>query len=44
MPGLPLVLILRGAQDREPEGNLLCDLVLGAYAQTMPGVFVVAPP
>lgn len=30
MLGLPLVLILRGAQDMEPEGNLLCDLVLGA--------------
>ncbi len=28
--GLPLVLVLRGRPDAEPQGNLLCDLILGA--------------
>jgi len=30
MLGLPLVLLLRGRPETEPQGNLLCDLILGA--------------
>ncbi len=30
MLGLPIVLVLRGKAEAEPQGNLLCDLVLGA--------------
>ncbi|MDR7421536.1 MAG: pyridoxal-phosphate dependent enzyme [Armatimonadota bacterium] len=30
MLGLPLVLVLRGRPEAAPQGNLLCDLVLGA--------------
>jgi len=35
MLGLPLVLVLRGKPDREPKGNLLCDLILGAEARLL---------
>ncbi|MDR7435692.1 MAG: D-cysteine desulfhydrase family protein [Armatimonadota bacterium] len=30
MIGLPLILILRGKPESSPQGNLLCDLILGA--------------
>jgi len=33
--GLPLVLILRGNPETEPQGNLLCDLVLGAEVRLL---------
>jgi D-cysteine desulfhydrase/L-cysteate sulfo-lyase len=35
MLGLPLVLVLRGRPDAEPQGNLLCDLVLGAEVRLL---------
>jgi 1-aminocyclopropane-1-carboxylate deaminase/D-cysteine desulfhydrase-like pyridoxal-dependent ACC family enzyme len=35
MLGLPLVLVLRGKPDEEPQGNLLCDLILGAEARLL---------
>jgi len=35
MLGLPLVLVLRGRPEDEPQGNLLCDLVLGAEVRLM---------
>jgi L-cysteate sulfo-lyase len=35
MLGLPLVLVLRGRPDTEPQGNLLCDLVLGAEVRLL---------
>jgi 1-aminocyclopropane-1-carboxylate deaminase/D-cysteine desulfhydrase-like pyridoxal-dependent ACC family enzyme len=35
MLGLPLVLVLRGGPDAEPQGNLLCDLVLGAEVRVL---------
>lgn len=35
MLGLPLVLVLRGKPESEPQGNLLCDLVLGAEVRLL---------
>ena len=35
MLGLPLVLVLRGKPETEPQGNLLCDLVLGAEVRLL---------
>jgi 1-aminocyclopropane-1-carboxylate deaminase/D-cysteine desulfhydrase-like pyridoxal-dependent ACC family enzyme len=35
MLGLPLVLVLRGKPEPEPQGNLLCDLVLGAEVRLL---------
>jgi D-cysteine desulfhydrase/L-cysteate sulfo-lyase len=35
MLGLPLVLVLRGQPEPAPQGNLLCDLVLGAEVRLM---------
>lgn len=35
MLGLPLVLVLRGRPETEPQGNLLCDLVLGAEVRLL---------
>ncbi len=35
MLGLPLVLVLRGKPEAEPQGNLLCDLVLGAEVRVL---------
>ncbi len=35
MLGLPLVLVLRGRPDTEVQGNLLCDLVLGAEVRLL---------
>lgn len=35
MLGLPLVLVLRGKPESEPQGNLLCDLVLGAEVRVL---------
>ncbi len=35
MLGLPLVLVLRGKPGTEPQGNLLCDLVLGAEVRLL---------
>lgn len=35
MLGLPLVLVLRGEMDFEPQGNLLCDLLLGAEVRVV---------
>lgn len=35
MLGLPLVLVLRGEVDAEPQGNLLCDLLLGAEVRVV---------
>lgn len=35
MLGLPLVLVLRGKADVVPQGNLLCDLVLGAEVRLL---------
>ncbi len=35
MLGLPLVLVLRGKPETEPQGNLLCDVVLGAEVRLL---------
>ncbi|MDR7419567.1 MAG: pyridoxal-phosphate dependent enzyme [Armatimonadota bacterium] len=35
MLGLPLVLVLRGKPESEPQGNLLCDLILGAEVRLL---------
>lgn len=35
MLGLPLVLVLRGTPGAEPQGNLLCDLILGAEVRLL---------
>lgn len=35
MLGLPLILVLRGKPESEPQGNLLCDLVLGAEVRLL---------
>lgn len=35
MLGLPLVLVLRGKPEAEPQGNLLCDLILGAEVRLL---------
>lgn len=35
MLGLPLLLVLRGKPEAEPQGNLLCDLVLGAEVRLL---------
>lgn len=35
MLGLPLVLVLRGSRDADIQGNLLCDLVLGAEVRLL---------